>query len=94
MVTQPRVEIHETLHRSTSQQGQSTAQRLLIEELTKESSLMASLRHPNIVLFLGVSLDPPCMLTEFCARGSLLDVLHRARTNKVNPTNLFRIGLS
>ena len=45
---------------------------------------MASLRHPNIVLFLGVSLEPPCMLTEFCARGSLLDVLHRACTNKVN----------
>ena len=50
---------------------------------------MASLRHPNIVLFLGVSLDPPCMLTEFCARGSLLDVLHRARTNKVWPFSSF-----
>lgn len=64
------------------QLDQSTAQRMLVVELNKESSLMASLRHPNIVLFLGVCLDPPCMVTEFCARGSLLDVLSRAKTNK------------
>ena len=71
--------------RSHVQQGQSTAQRLLVEELRKEAALMAGLRHPNIVLFLGVSLDPACMVTEFCARGSLFDVLRRARTNKVAP---------
>lgn len=69
--------------RSATKQGQTTAQRLLVEELTRESTLMAALRHPNIVLFLGISLEPPCMLTEFCARGSLLDVLHRARNIEV-----------
>ena len=41
--------------------------------------MMASLRHPNIVMYLGVCLDPPAVVTEYCARGSLNDVLKRAR---------------
>lgn len=40
---------------------------------------MAALRHPNIVLFMGVCLDPPCVVSEWCARGSLFDVLQKAR---------------
>lgn len=36
---------------------------------------MASLRHPNIVLFMGICLEPPCVVTEFCVHGSLFDVL-------------------
>eukprot|EP00891_Asterochloris_glomerata_P004591 jgi/Astpho2/4591/e_gw1.00067.503.1_t len=55
----------------------------LLDELHKEAGLMASLRHPNVVMFLGLCLDPPCMVAEFCARGSLLDVLRRAKTNQV-----------
>ncbi len=42
---------------------------------------MAALRHPNIVLFMGVCLDPPCVVSEWCARGSLFDVLTKARKN-------------
>ena len=42
---------------------------------------MAALRHPNIVLFMGVCLDPPCVVSEWCARGSLFDVLQKARKN-------------
>ncbi|CAL8469015.1 g8556 [Coccomyxa elongata] len=53
----------------------------LLEELRKEARLMAVLRHPNIVMFLGACSSPPCMITEFCARGSLLDILSRARDN-------------
>ena len=40
---------------------------------------MSVLRHPNIVMFLGACSNPPCMITEYCARGSLLDILTRAR---------------
>jgi hypothetical protein len=40
--------------------------------------MMAALRHPNVVMYLGVCLDPPMVLTEYCARGSLNDVLKRA----------------
>jgi serine/threonine protein kinase len=55
----------------------------LLEELRKEARLMAVLRHPNIVMFLGACSTPPCMVTEFCARGSLLDILSRARDTPV-----------
>ena len=44
-------------------------------------SIMASLRHPNVVMFMGMCLEPPCIVTEFCARGSLFDVLRKARTS-------------
>lgn len=40
---------------------------------------MAALRHPNIMSFLGVCPSPPCVLSEFCSRGSLADVLRAAR---------------
>lgn len=49
-----------------------------LEEFSQESAVMVGLRHPNIVLFMGVCIDPPdlCIITEFMARGSLHDVLH------------------
>jgi hypothetical protein len=34
-----------------------------MEELQKEAGLMASLRHPNVVLFLGVCTTPPALVT-------------------------------
>jgi serine/threonine protein kinase len=37
------------------------------------------MRHPNVVMYLGLCCDPPCVVTEYCARGSLTDVLKRAR---------------
>lgn len=33
--------------------------------------MMASLRHPSIVMYLGVCLDPPAVVTEYCARGEV-----------------------
>ena len=46
--------------------------------------MMAALLHPNIVSFLGVCNMPPCVVTEFCSRGSLADVLKAARTSPEN----------
>ncbi len=43
-------------------------------------NIMAALRHPNVVLFMGVCLEPPCVVSEWCARGSLFDVLIKARS--------------
>jgi serine/threonine protein kinase len=40
--------------------------------------MMAALRHPNVVSFLGVCVSPPCVATEYCSRGSLTDVLRGA----------------
>jgi hypothetical protein len=40
---------------------------------------MVSLRHPNILQFLGMSAWPPCIVSEYCSRGSVADVLKAAR---------------
>lgn len=36
----------------------------MLDELDKEAGIMAALRHPNVVMFLGVCLEPPCMVAE------------------------------
>ena len=52
---------------------------LLLEGLQQEAMLLASLRHPNIVAFMGICMDPPCIVTEICQKGSLTDVIRAAR---------------
>ncbi|OQR83960.1 protein kinase [Achlya hypogyna] len=47
-----------------------------IQEIGAESTLMADLRHPNIVMFMGMCLFPPMIIMEYCSRGSVFDVLH------------------
>ncbi|GAB4823442.1 hypothetical protein N2152v2_010488 [Parachlorella kessleri] len=56
--------------------------------LQKEASLMAALRHPNIVGFLGVCPTPPCVVSDFCSRGSLNDVLRAAKQNPAKAAQL------
>lgn len=43
---------------------------------------MASVRHPNIVLFLGACTKAPnlCLVLEYCNRGSLWDILRDHNT--------------
>jgi hypothetical protein len=41
--------------------------------------MMASLRHPNIVAFMGVCTNPPAIITEYCERGSLTGLLQAAK---------------
>lgn len=45
-----------------------------------ESSLLHSLKHPNVVNCYGVSVMPPAiaLVTEFCHHGSLYDFLHKS----------------
>lgn len=49
-------------------------------EFNAQVNILVTLRHPNIVMFMGLCLDPPCLVTEWCARGSLASVLHKALT--------------
>ncbi|PSC73896.1 Serine threonine-kinase CTR1 isoform A [Micractinium conductrix] len=49
--------------------------------LDKEVGLLKNMRHPNIILFMGVVLEPPAVVTEYCARGSLYDLLTAARSS-------------
>ncbi len=39
---------------------------------------MAALRYPCIVSYIGACLDPPCLVMEYCARGSVYGVLSGA----------------
>ena len=50
----------------------------IIDSLKEESELLARLRHPNVVLYIGACTKLPniCIVTEWCARGSLYDLLH------------------
>jgi len=47
-----------------------------ITDFHTELAVMKSLKHPNIVLAMGACVSPVCLVTEFCANGSLFDVLH------------------
>jgi serine/threonine protein kinase len=42
---------------------------------------MASVRHPNVISYLGVCAEPACIVTEYCSKGSLTDVLRRGRAS-------------
>ncbi|KAI8465776.1 MAG: kinase-like domain-containing protein [Monoraphidium minutum] len=65
---------------SGSQEASETSwNRRMMAELAKEVKILSGLRHPHVVLFMGVTLSPPCIVTEYCARGSVYNVLFRAR---------------
>eukprot|EP01121_Diplochlamys_sp_Union-15-3_P019357 TRINITY_DN7282_c0_g1_i2.p1 TRINITY_DN7282_c0_g1~~TRINITY_DN7282_c0_g1_i2.p1 ORF type:complete len:674 (-),score=78.95 TRINITY_DN7282_c0_g1_i2:61-1956(-) len=53
-----------------------TQQSLL--EFAREALMMKSLRHPNILQFLGACTDPPdiCIVMEYMSRGSLYRIIH------------------
>ncbi|CDF41271.1 Serine/threonine protein kinase [Chondrus crispus] len=48
-----------------------------IDAFKKEAELNCQLRHPNIVLFMGISVQPTkvCIVTELMARGNVRDLL-------------------
>lgn len=45
-----------------------------LRALSSEVDILANLRHPNVVMFMGVCLTPPCVVTEFCALGGWMRV--------------------
>lgn len=47
------------------------------KSFVREVSNLQRGRHPRVVRFLGASLEPPCIITEFMAGGSLFDALHK-----------------
>jgi len=52
-----------------------------LQEFVKEVKMLAGLRHPNIVLFMGACAEKAmtCIITEYLANGSLYSVLHNSR---------------
>lgn len=51
------------------------------EILHKEAIMLSSLRHPNVVQFIGICSSPPCIISELCHHGSLADLLKAVRGN-------------
>jgi serine/threonine protein kinase len=56
-----------------------------LRALRQEVGILATLRHPNVVLFMGVCLAPPAVVTEYCPLGSLYDVLKKVRPCSQSP---------
>jgi len=50
----------------------------MLNEFVKEISIMVTLRHPNIILFIGACTETGnlAVVTEFMARGSVMDIIH------------------
>lgn len=65
----------------SSQSGLSDHDLTAITTLEKEVSIMAAIRHPNVAMLMGLCLSPICVVTEFCARASLTDVLRKAASD-------------
>ena len=52
-----------------------------VANFLKEVEVISSLRHPNIVLYMGVSIHErkTYMITEFVGQDSLFDYLHKRK---------------
>lgn len=52
-----------------------------VAEFQSEVAVLCTLRHPNILRFVGACTKPPnlMIITEFMARGTLFDVLHQSQ---------------
>ncbi|XP_053684582.1 receptor-type guanylate cyclase Gyc76C [Sabethes cyaneus] len=64
----------------------------ITRELKKELKLLRDMRHDNLNAFIGACTDPPniCIITEYCPRGSLKDVLEN---DVVKLDNMFTASL-
>ncbi|KAK2656908.1 hypothetical protein Ddye_009960 [Dipteronia dyeriana] len=53
----------------------------MLKEFSQEVYIMRKIRHKNVVQFIGACTKPPnlCIVTEFMARGSVYDFLHKEK---------------
>ncbi|XP_044498490.1 serine/threonine-protein kinase STY8-like isoform X2 [Mangifera indica] len=53
----------------------------MLKEFSQEVYIMRKIRHKNVVQFIGACTRPPslCIVTEFMARGSIHDFLHKQK---------------
>ena len=60
---------------------------MLSNKFINEINIIASMRHPNILLFMGVTIDNNTyyMITEYLPNGSLHEYLHLSKKNQKNP---------
>ena len=64
----------------------------IIQEFTREVTAMITLRHPNLVLFMGASVDPQMMIiSEFCSGESLFKLLHEKKNVHLSWNQKFKM---
>lgn len=53
----------------------------LLNEFNNEIKMLFILRHPNIILLLGICTKPQklAIITEYVDNGSLFDLMHRSK---------------
>ncbi|KAK1404887.1 Mitogen activated protein kinase kinase [Heracleum sosnowskyi] len=56
-----------------------------MEDFCNEIAILGRLRHPNVILFLGACMKPPClsMVTEYMEMGSLYYLIHSSGQKKI-----------
>lgn len=62
--------------------GKRYLSRKALKDFIKEIEMLNQLSHPNIVLYMGVSMDPQShfyMVTEYVSKGSLFELLHQKK---------------
>lgn len=57
----------------------------ILSSFQKEAELNCKLRHPNIVLFMGICMQPTkiCLVTELMVRGDVRELLSRSRNGRL-----------
>ena len=66
-----------------------------MRKFIKELSVLMRVRHPNLLLLMGVSLDGPnlCVVTEYMSNNTLFYVLHKDKTLKLNLVDRLKIAI-
>jgi serine/threonine protein kinase len=50
----------------------------VLSKFAQEVRVLARLRHPNLILFMGYTLRPePCIVSEYMPRGSLFSIMRQ-----------------
>lgn len=66
----------------------------LSTEFTRELSVLLRLRHPNLVLFMGASLQaPPMIISEYCDGGTAFALLHQRPSQGMPWSQRLKIAL-
>jgi len=61
-----------------------------VEKLQGEFMMISAIRSPHVVVFYGMSIEPKlCMVMEYCARGTLEEVLQAVNEDDVLDWNRF-----